>query len=862
MATVGPAGEEGAADFPFSIPFNGLVEGTAPGELARLSAPAGPEGFVRVQGDRFVLSDSGRQVRFWGTNLCFGGCFPPHDVADRMARRLACLGVNCVRFHHMDNAAYPRGIWDGAGGGRDLAHTTLHREALDRLDYLIAQLKAHGVYANLNLHVSREYSPRDGFPAVGEGEKVPDYGKGVDNFFPRCIEEQKRYARLLLGHVNYYTGKAYAEEPAVAMVEISNEDGLVWAWCGGRLDALPRAYVDELEAQWNQWLLRRYGSTDALREAWGGAEEPVSSEELLRSPAAGGRLQTLGGAVARMEDVTAPDGQAGRLIAVTKASPTRWHVQHLWGPFRVQKGATYVLAMKLRANRQDTVSVDCKMDHEPWADLGLNQEVPVGPQWRDDEFTFTAAESDAPGPDGRGGARISLTGLSKEGLEVAFAGVGLRRGSLRGLLPGEGLAPGHVVWARRRELAGRTPALRQDAVRFVQDTEMAYWQGMRDFLHRELGVRMSVTGTAVGFTTPYIAAATGDFVDSHAYWQHPRFPGRPWDPENWIVSNDVMVNSPDRSTIAPLAARRVFGLPYIVTEYNHPSPHHYEAEGFPLISTYGAAQGWDGVFSFAYCHSTEWEKDYFDNFFDTKANPVKLAVMPACSAQFRSGAVGPFSGVSSSSLGLERQLELLLARSVGAVNAYAGGVDPRAWQRDLVGVALQGQVPPGPGGASGVVKWEMDAQGRGAVTWHGRGCAGLIGFCAGKTVEAGGLGLTPGQTLLEGFSVVMVHCVGGQELGSDGRCLLTAVTRCYNRNMGWNAERNSVGRQWGIGPTLCEGVPVVLRVAGRAVKVYALNPDGTRREELMPGEPAKAGAAEFQLGPRYRTLWYELVLGG
>jgi hypothetical protein len=81
--------------------------------------------------------------------------------------------------------------------------------------------------------------------------------------------------------------------------------------------------------------------------------------------------------------------------------------------------------------------------------------------------------------------------------------------------------------------------------------------------------------------------------------------------------------------------------------------------------------------------------------------------------------------------------------------------------------------------------------------------------------------------------------------------------------MGWNKEGNSVGRQWGQGPSLCEGVPLALEVSagGRAVRLYALNPNGTRREEV-PGRACANGGASFAAGPQNQTLWYELVIGG
>jgi hypothetical protein len=848
--------EESDEGFPFAIPFDGLLEGSAPALLARPPAPAGAEGFVSVSGDRFLLSQSGRPIRFWGTNLCFAGNFPPHEVSRRLAARLASLGINCVRFHHMDAYAYPRGIWKGTGR-RDFPHVELDPEALERLDYLVAQLKENGVYTDLNLHVSRTYGAADGFPVPAEGESVPDYGKGVDNFCARAIAEQKRYAAMLLRHVNAYTGNAYAEEPAVAIVEINNENGLLAEWAGGNLDHLPRPYLDELQELWNRWLLRKYESADAVRAAWAEGEAEGNDVNLLAAPGVRAGLQVLGEARAELTDAR-PDGRAGRIV-VQQASPTGWHVQYIWGGLAVQAAKPYVLRIRLRANREAQVNVGCHMDHAPWQDLGLSRSVTVTPQWRDEEFRFTARTDDAPDAEARGGARITLSGLSQEALEVSFAEPSLQQPPVRGLPAGQGLRPGTVRWPVREELEGRTPAVRLDVVRFLRETEAAYWQGMRDYLHTDLGVRMPVTGTAAGYVSPYVAAETVDFVDAHAYWQHPRFPGRPWDQANWYVSNDAMVNIPERATMVGLAGRRVFGRPLTVTEYNHPQPHHYQVEGFPLASVYGSFQGWDGLFEFAYSHDDRWETDHFSNFFDMKADPVKLAFMPACADIFLEGRVGPPAATIVGRLSPAEQLKLL-AESPRSVDAYGSGVDRVAWQNARLGLSVGGSEPADVAGPPGVVQWEGNPT-KGLVSFVGQGCAGLLGFAEGRSVSGGGVSLTAGPTALGGFSAVMVNSVEGQALGEDGRYLITAASRSWNRNMGWNEQRNSVGRNWGEGSTLCDGVPVVLRadVGERPARLYALRPDGGRASEIPPrtGEDAV-----FDLGPAYRTLWYELVIGG
>ena len=171
-----------------------------PGALAAdplLDKPAGRRGGVVVRDGHFYSGEA--RVRLWGVNLAFGANFPTHAVADRLARRFARYGINAVRFHHMDHQPFPNGIF------ADRQLERLSPEALDRLDYFVASLKARGVYADLNLHVSRTYSH---YHRTAGGQDGPPVDKLVDLFDPELIAAQRRYAADLLTPVNAYTTPA------------------------------------------------------------------------------------------------------------------------------------------------------------------------------------------------------------------------------------------------------------------------------------------------------------------------------------------------------------------------------------------------------------------------------------------------------------------------------------------------------------------------------------------------------------------------------------------------------------------------------------------------------------------------------
>ena len=204
-------------------------------------AVAGGSGFVKVKNGHFV-DGNGARIRFFGTNLTFSSAFPEKETAILIAGRLRKLGMNVVRFHHMDNQSAPDGIWDAAKKELDPGQ-------LDKLDWLIYQLKLHGIYSNINTHVSRNYPGSD-----YKGIDQFNYGKGIDQFYPPYIEMQKEFAKKLLTHRNPYTGTTYAEEPAIAFVEVNNENSLISNW--SLLQKLNTEHKAALLKQWKEWMAK------------------------------------------------------------------------------------------------------------------------------------------------------------------------------------------------------------------------------------------------------------------------------------------------------------------------------------------------------------------------------------------------------------------------------------------------------------------------------------------------------------------------------------------------------------------------------------------------------------------------------
>jgi hypothetical protein len=375
------------------------------------SAVIDARGFVRTDSDgHFVFSNSGRRARFWGTNLSFGANFPPcpdfppqadlgeiDDIhaAEKLAAQLARLGFNAVRLHHMDRSERPRGIWLDAG----VDTQQIDPVQLGRLDYFVYQLKQHGIYVDLNLHVSRVFTPSDGVTyADALYDSGISYDKGATLFDPVMIALQLQYARQLLQHVNPYTGLRYAEDPLFLTTETTNEDSFFLAFAHDALnydptdpESMPAFYSRELDG----WT-KVSGTGPTINRLMNPGFE---SQEVLGD----WYLAVEGNAAASFTaDADSAEGDASLRIDVSRADETPWHVQLGQDNLALLEGEVYSLSFAVRASEPTTIRGSVTQSDDPWEPLGWGADVAVTTDWVTHTVTFTAPVSTF------GGAQVSF----------------------------------------------------------------------------------------------------------------------------------------------------------------------------------------------------------------------------------------------------------------------------------------------------------------------------------------------------------------------------------------------------------------------------------------------------------------------
>ncbi|MCC7491611.1 MAG: hypothetical protein IT204_04660 [Fimbriimonadaceae bacterium] len=856
--------------FPFVLPWDDAAPGVT--DLSGwLPRPAGAAGFVVVGRDGH-LQVGGRRLRLHGIDLTYSAALPTHEQAEKVAARLAKFGNNIVRFHIIDQQRSPNGLL-----AADVKDTrTFDPAMLDRLDYFTDQLRRRGIYSYLCLLNYRPFNAADGLPAEIEQLPNPYQGRHLIGFWDDAQQRlQEEYARLLLSHRNAYSGLTYAADPAVAMVEINNENGLLHGWLAGTVDSLPAVFQQQLQGQWNTWLRQRYGSTAKLAAAWDGGARPVGAE-LLRNPGPRGALanweleqhEPAKATVALTTDgPPEPAGGAAVRIDLTAAGTQSWHVRLVQHGLAVRGQQPYTISGWARADGEGVLTGSLAMAHEPWRSLGSDQRLKLSTTWQPFRWlVYPPVDDDR--------VRLCLDPPQRVG-SVWLAGLSLRPGGTAGLLDGERLEGGRLGNLVVATQSQRARQVRLDWTRFLWETEDRYWQRLQRYLKQDLGVRCPVIGTVVGCSTPNLMARL-DVIDTHGYWQHPAFPGRPWDRSNWYVNNISAVNAVG-GLLPDLARHRVEGKPFAITEYGFPATNTYGSEGSLLRAPYACLQDWDYLSTSRYAQSNNFDCAMIRGWFDIDQHPPKMVTLLPAAAIFLRGDVAVAQQTVCAPLPLAQELELLPEQQRwNLIDLGPAAIAPATALRHRISLVPEGgQAPAGAlrpdqvavaglriVSDTGELCWDRTQPQRGVVTCDTPRSKMVVGYGAGQRYELSGLTVAPGPTRQDGWSALTVTAMQGDLRGGVASVLLTATGDVENSGWQWTGpDRRSVNGNWGTAPTLVEGIPAQFTLASPAARtaVWALDERGQRREPV-PVTAAAEGRATFEIGPRYRTLWYEVAV--
>lgn len=804
-----------------------------------------PQDFVSIKDGHFAVAD--QRVRFWGVNLCFGANFPTHDEADKLAPHFAKLGINAVRFHHMDMQDAPNGIWAPVD---DEGVRKLHPEMVDRLDYFLARLHENGIYANLNLHVSRTLSEAEGYPSVDGVPWWAGSNKWV-MYYDRDVQaELKRYCRDLLAHPNPYRNHLKrVDDPGIAIVEMLNEN--YFSEQGYDLyRQMPEQFQQSLIVRWNEWLLAKYASESEMLKQWKNAQPQLADFQISKAAWSTGVdgwvvSEPPAGIKTTFGNQSPGPGQAIRLAP--GATTEQDHEQQLrYHGLTVEKGKPLTLTYWVRSDgpRKYRAEISSSAGGE-WRALGLFETLTATPEWQKIERVIIPGESLA------AKANFSFT-FGSDTTPIEFAAVTLQQGSAARELPkGQSLAARSIGIPE----GGWPVQAHQDMKLFMIDTEVQWTLELKNFL-KDLGVKVPITASQVNYHNQRVHDEVNDFVDLHNYWHHPMFPsGANWSPDRWTVGNEPMEAQPIRSSwpansLLMRTGWRNTGKPMTLSEWNYPEPSPYSAGCVPMAAMLASLQDWDAIYFFDYDafsrnqDSSPFFRNQTTNFFSFNGQPVKLATFSQCANLFLRGDLEPLVDEITSHPDAPIDGRLALTAKLG-VSSSASTIT-----RDLP-EATNLATP------DGSVKWTSNGKDQGQIQVDTPASKGLWGTIANTNVMIGDIRLETGN-IQPNYGIVLLSSTDGARTGENGSSILLVASHTENQNMGWNEDRTSVGQNWGTGPSQVTSFNVTLTMpASTTVRCYALDGQGQRVKEVPVS--IEGGKTNIEVGPEYHTLWYEIV---
>lgn len=160
------------------------------------------------------------------------------------------------------------------------------------------------------------------------------------------------------------------------------------------------------------------------------------------------------------------------------------------------------------------------------------------------------------------------------------------------------------IWRKERGITdGRVDSSDRVFASFLHELQSKCLDEQMRFVKEELKLKTLVTSLNYINAVPLaLQRDKFDLVDNHAYFDHPSFPEKKWQAPFGYRQESAITRM--ASVPARMMPTRVFGKPFMVTEFNYCNPNIHRAEGGPVIGAYSALQDWDALYRFAWSHSS------------------------------------------------------------------------------------------------------------------------------------------------------------------------------------------------------------------------------------------------------------------
>ncbi len=265
------------------FPFEPDLDHFAPSpiDLRRLNEPrAGQRGRVRVVDGRFVQGADDRPLRFWAVNVNASTAGLDDNSLAYLARQYAKYGVNMVRYHSP--------VYHGSGPQSGV----LDPQRVHNLQRLITAMQAEGIFTTVSLYFPLWLRPDPDNPVLqgySGGDDRPNLPFAILFFDDDFQQLYRGWWQAVMETVNPATGLSLAEDPALAAIELVNEDSFLFWTFNPDADPsnIPAVYHQALQTRFHDWLVQRHGSIANAYAVWGSGpitgDDPAAGRMALRS---------------------------------------------------------------------------------------------------------------------------------------------------------------------------------------------------------------------------------------------------------------------------------------------------------------------------------------------------------------------------------------------------------------------------------------------------------------------------------------------------------------------------------------------------------------------------------------------------
>jgi hypothetical protein len=815
------------------------------------NAPIEDNQFVSVNSSgHFAVN--GKTIKFWGVNYSDGTPFISKTESPLIIGRIKKMGYNLARFHLIDNnnSYGTESIFYPGQSTRIINETNR-----DKMEYAIYLMKKNGIYVNVNLLAGRPFNKSDG---IADADSLIAGAKIISLFDPKIISLQKEYARQILTHVNPYTGLSLVNDPVMAMVEICNENWLMLSWNSGLKPIssggeLTTRHSNMLDSLWNDYLVKKFGTTEALSLAWSSGS---TGSELINEGGLEGTnifqnwvIEQTGNAKATMEYST--NSNSGTQSATVNVSVTGldYNVQLKQTTLSVVKDSTYKVVFSAKSDVDRTVEAYVGRNDSPWTYYG-GSTIKLHNYWQTFTFTFTAPETKS------GNVKFALD-LGEFVSQYWFDDISVKTVYKDGLLEGESLSSRNI---RRMDIYGieqystnRTMSLCD----FYITLQNSYYDNMYSFLKDTLGVKIPVSGSNYHFGLPdWEVQSRLDYVDNHAYWDHPS--------NDYFNNTSLLKNAESQSNTIPglFVGPPVKNKPYTISEYNHPWPNRYQLEALFFLTGYGAFQDADALMTFGYTEVANFTDDIIYSPFDICKNNSLMIMMPSFAKAYRDNMISPASNtieLSFSSEDVRRSPLSEYSWYMKPEMPYNMCLNHRVMSGSFTSDTdfNAGSLPTAPTSPyitdNNEIEWNIN----GLLTINTPKFQGAVGFLNQFSNKSIGNIKVLSADNFGGFTWISLT---DKALSVSDTSLLTISTRQVNTNMVWN-DANTLITNKGNPPTLIEPIDISfqLNLEADSIRITPLDVKGAPTSNTWVVKPVQLNTFNVTLNQNNMNyLWFAI----